>query len=107
MISARPSTRKMMWPPPRKRHFGLMQDLARDVLLVVDDDTAGVDQLEAAAVVFGRPMDPVARDPGLVADDGAPLSCDAIEEGGLSDVGPAHNDHCGSGVRHALIIAAC
>ena len=72
----------------------------RDVLLVMDDDAAGVDHLEAAAVVLGKPMDAVARDARLVADDGAPLSRDAIEEGGLSYVGPAHNDHCGNGIGH-------
>ena len=103
VISARPSTRKMMWRGGRQRHLGLVQNLARDVLLVMDDDAAGVDQLEAAAVVFGRPMDAVARNARLVPDDGAPLSCDAIEEGGLSYVGPAHNDHCGSGIRHDLL----
>jgi len=31
--------------------------------------------------MFGSPMDTVARDAGLIADDGAPLSRDAIEEG--------------------------
>ena len=92
----------------RQRHLRLVQNLARDVLLVIDDDPAGVDQVEPPAVVFGRPVDPVARNPGFVPDNGAPLSCNAVEKGGLSDVGPAHNDHCGSGVGHALfIIAAC
>ena len=80
-----------------ERHFGLVQDLARDVLLVVHDDAAGIDQFEAPAVVFGSPMDTVARDAGFVADDGAPLSCDAVEKGGLSYVGPAHDDHRGNG----------
>ena len=61
-------------------------------------DAAGVDQLEAAAVVFGRPMHAVAGDAGLIADDGAPLSCDAVEKGGLSDVGPAHDDYRGDGI---------
>ena len=78
--------------------FGLVQDLRGDVLLVVHDDAAGVDQLEAPAVVFGSPMYAVARDAGFVPDDGAPLSCDAIEKGGLSYVGPAHDDHRGNGI---------
>ena len=47
--------------------FGLAQDLAGDILLVVHDDAAGVDQFEAPAVVFGRPMYTVARDAGFVA----------------------------------------
>ena len=71
--------------------------------IVVHDDSAGVDHFEAPAVVFGSPMYTVARNPGFVPDNGAPLSCDAIEKGGLSYVGPADNDHCGSGLRHALL----
>ena len=63
-----------------------------------DDDTAGIDQFEAAAVVFGSPMDAVARDAGFVPDDGAALSCDAVEKSGLSYVGPAHDDHRGNGI---------
>ena len=62
-----------------ERHLRLVENLRRDVLLVVDDDTAGVDQLEAPAVVFGKPMNPVARDAGLIADNGAPLSGNPIE----------------------------
>ena len=77
-----------------------MQDLRRDVLLVMDHDAAGIDHLEAEAVVLGKPMHAVARDTRLIADNGAPLSRNAIKEGGLSYVGPAHNDHCGNGVGH-------
>jgi hypothetical protein len=47
-------------------------------------------------------MHAVARDARLVADDGAPLSRDAIKKGGLSYVGPAHNDHCGNGIGHEI-----
>ena len=85
-----------------ERHFGLAEDLRRDVLLVMDHDAAGIDHLEAEAVVFGKPMHAVARDARLVADDGAPLSGDAIKKGGLSYVGPAHNDHCGNGIGHEI-----
>jgi hypothetical protein len=60
---------------------GLAQDLRGDVLLIGDDDAAGVDHLKAAVVMFGSPMDAVACDAGFVSDDGAPLSCNAIEEG--------------------------
>jgi hypothetical protein len=81
-----------------QRHLGLEENLARDVLLVIDHDPAGVDNFEAAAVVFGKPMHAVAGDAGLIPDNGAPLSCDPIEEGGLSYVGPAHNDHRGGGL---------
>src|ERR1035441_7110601 len=46
--------------------FGLAEDLPGDVLVVVHDDAAGIDQLEAPAVVFGSPMYTVARDAGFV-----------------------------------------
>jgi hypothetical protein len=80
--------------------FGLAEDLPRDVLLVVHHDAAGIDHLEAPAVVFGSPMYTVARDAGFVPDDGAPLSCDAVEKSGLSYVGPAHDDYRGNGIGH-------
>ena len=80
--------------------FGLAEDLPGDILLVVHDDAAGIDQLEAPAVVFGSPMYTVARDAGFVPDDGAPLSCDPIEKSGLSYVGPAHDDYRGDGIGH-------
>jgi hypothetical protein len=81
-----------------QRHLGLEENLTRDVFLVIDDDPAGIDDFEAAAVVFGRPMHSVACDAGLIPDNGAPLSRNPIEKGGLSYVGPAHNDHRGGGV---------
>jgi hypothetical protein len=68
----------------------------------VDNDPTGVDQFKAAAIMFGNPMDAVTGDARFIADNGPPLSGYAIEEGGLSYVGPPHDDHCGSGVRHAL-----
>jgi hypothetical protein len=33
------------------------EDLARDVLVVIDDDTAGIDHLEGTPIVHRRPMD--------------------------------------------------
>src|SRR5580704_1613510 len=77
-----------------------MENLCGNVLLVVDDDAAGVNQFEMAALVFSLPVEAVAGDAGLVADNGASLSSDAIEECGLSNVGPAHNDHRGNGIGH-------
>ena len=81
-----------------QRYLGLMQNLARDVLLVIDYDSAGIDYLEAAPIVLGEPMDPIACDAGLISDNGAPLSRYPIKKGGLSNVRPAHNDHRGGGV---------
>jgi hypothetical protein len=78
-----------------QRHLRLQEDLRRDVFLIVHDDAARIDQLETASVMLGRPMDTVACDPRLIADNSAPLSRNPIEEGGLSNVGPAHDHHCG------------
>jgi hypothetical protein len=38
----------------------------------------------------------VARDAGLVADNGAPRTHDPVEQRGLADVGPAHDGNCGN-----------
>src|SRR4051794_5902591 len=65
--------------------FRLFQDLGGYVLLIMHDDAASVDQFEVPAIVFGMPVKAVARDAWFVPDDGAPLSSDSIEEGGLSD----------------------
>src|ERR1035438_3968729 len=77
-----------------------MENLRGNILLVFDDNAAGIDQLEVAAIVFGLPVKAVAGDAGLIADNGTPLSRNSIEECGLSNVGPAHNDHSGNGIRH-------
>src|SRR5262249_21358606 len=78
-----------------QRDLRLPQYLARDVFGVVDDDAAGVDQFEAAALIFGESMNAVACDARLIPHDGTPLTCNAIEESGLSNIGPAHDDYCG------------
>ena len=58
---------------------GLLQDLGGNVIGILDDDSAGVDHLEGAALVDGGALDAVAGDSRLVADDGPALSGDAIE----------------------------
>ena len=78
-----------------QRELRLAEDLSGDILLVVHENAAGIDQLEAPAVVFGSPMYTVARNAGFIPDDGAPLSCNPIEKSGLSYVGPAHDDYRG------------
>ena len=62
-----------------KRNLRLLQNLARDVIGVADDNSTGVDQFEPAAFVRGVAGDAVARDAGLVADDGSALTGDPIE----------------------------
>ena len=78
-----------------EREARLFQDLARDQLLVVRDDAAGVDQLEVPAVIPGLAVNAVARDAGLVADDRAALADDRVEKSGLPDVWPADDDNRG------------
>ena len=78
-----------------QRYARLPEDLARDQFGRLGQNAAGVDQLEAPAAVRGLAVDPVARDARLVADDGAALAQDAVEESGLADVGPAHDDNHG------------
>ena len=84
-------------------HLGLAEDLGWDILVIFHHDAARIDQFEAAAVVLGGPVDAVARDPRLVADDGAALPRDPVEQGGFSDVGPAHNHHRGDGIAACLL----
>ena len=74
---------------------GLLENLAGDVIGILHHDAAGVDHFEAAAPVIGDALNAVARDAGLVADNGAALPGDAIEQGGFSDVRPAHDHHGG------------
>jgi hypothetical protein len=83
-----------------QRHFGLLENLCRNILGIVRHDPAGIDHLEAPAVVFGHTVNPVARDARLIADDRPPLSRDPVEEGGFADVGPAHDHYGGGFLRH-------
>ena len=78
-----------------QRQLGLLQDLAGNVVVVLDDDPAGVDDLEPPPLVIGDAFDPVARDPRLVADNGPALSGDAIEQCGFSYVRPTHDNDGG------------
>ena len=50
-----------------------MENLRRNILLVFNDNAAGIDQLEVAAIVFGLPVNAVTGDAGLVADNGCLL----------------------------------
>ena len=52
-------------------------------------DAAGVHEREGAPVPLGLGADAVARDAGLVVDDGDAPSDDAVEQRGLADVGAA------------------
>ena len=66
----------------------LAKDFGGDEIRVVGDDAAGVNETRGAAGPIDFAIDAIAGDTGLVADDGAPAAGEAIEEGGLADVGP-------------------
>ena len=70
-----------------KGDFGLTKDFGGDEIFVVRNDAAGVDDTELVAAPFGFCVETVAGDTGLVADDGAAGSGEAIEERGFADVG--------------------
>ena len=88
-----------------ERHPRLLKHLDGDVLGVPGDDAAGVDHLEAAAVVLGQTVNAVPRDAGLVADNGAPLARDRVEQRGFPYIRPAHDDHRGQALclEHAAL----
>ena len=72
-----------------ERDLGLAEDFGGDEGVVVGDDAAGVDDAGVAAHPLDLAVDAVAGDAGLVADDGAAGAGEAVEEGGLADVGAA------------------
>ncbi len=54
---------------------------------------AGVDEPELAALPLGRDLLAVAGDAGLLLHDRLTATDDAVEEGGLADVGTPHDGH--------------
>src|SRR6516164_3030981 len=87
-----------------ERHPRLAQDLAGNILLVVNDDPASVDDFETAGSVLSQTVNAIARDAGFVTDDGAPLPRNSIKEGRLPYVGPAHDHYRGKSRRHLTLI---
>src|SRR5581483_11204128 len=67
--------------------LSLAIDLRRNERDVIGNDAAGVDDAEVASAPLGFAVEAVAGDAGLIADDGAAASNDAVEERGLADVG--------------------
>ena len=71
----------------------LLFDLVAQVVDVVDADAACVDQLETAVPVLDHIRHPVASHPGHVVDNGQASTGEPVEDTGLADVRPAHNDY--------------
>ena len=69
-------------------------DLAADGAVGAEVNAAGVDEEEAACAALDGGDDAVARGAGLIGDDGTALAGQAVEKGGLANVGAADNgDH--------------
>jgi hypothetical protein len=69
----------------------LFQNVCRNHSVVVRHDPAGVDEGKLHARPFDLPVNSIARDARLVADDGSPFSDKTVEKGGLPDVRPPHD----------------
>ena len=63
-----------------------------EIVHVGDAHAARVDQLEEAVVVAHQVRDAIARDAGLVVDDGDPHAGEPIQHAAFADVGPADDD---------------
>jgi hypothetical protein len=70
-----------------KRNFGLAKNLRRYEVLVVWDDAARIDHAELVSKPFRLAIEAVARDAGLIADNGAPRSGEMVEERRFANVG--------------------
>ena len=75
----------------------LAKNLGGDVLFIFGNDAPGIDHAKAAPVPLGGAVEAVARDAGLVADNGAASSDDAVKQRGLADIRPANDgEGCGT-----------
>ena len=74
-----------------QRDLGLAENLGGDQRFVFGNDAAGIDHAQRPARPFGFAVETVAGDAGLVADDGAARSDEAVEERRFADVGAADN----------------
>ena len=75
------------------REIDLIFDVPGEVVHVVDAHAAGVDELEEAVVVTHEMGQAIARDTGLVVDDGDAHAGEPVEHAAFADVGPADDDY--------------
>src|SRR4051794_40982004 len=73
-----------------QREASLPQDLGGDQVLVIRDDSAGVDDFEVLLTVRGLTVNAIPGDSRLVSDYRPALSRDCVEQRGLADVRSAH-----------------
>ncbi len=82
---------------------GGLGDGIQGLLAAAQSDATGVDQGEGLSVPLGLGADPVPGDSGLVMHNGDAAPCEAVEKGGLADVGSADD---GDDSRHGWQDAA-
>ena len=85
-----------------ERHLCLLEYFCGDVFRLVHHDPAGIDHLKLPPVIPRLSVNPVPRDPRLVAHNGAPRLRDPVEQRGFSNVGTPHYDDGGRNLRHSL-----
>ena len=69
-----------------ERDLGLTEDLRRYEILVVRNNAARIHDAKLVPAPFGLAIEAVARDAGLVADNGAPRSGQVVEQSRFADV---------------------
>src|SRR2546430_628558 len=83
------------------RRLGLPADAGLDLARAVVE-AAGVDEGELTSAPFDRRIEAVLGGAGLVLDDGDTVTDQAIEQGGLADVGPSDDGHETTAHTHTL-----
>ena len=73
-------------------HARLAQDFLGNQRLVVGKDAARIHDFQRAAAPVGFAIDAVAGDAGLVGDNRAARTGQAVEERRLAHIGPSHDD---------------
>ena len=73
--------------------FHLLQNLCRNDLRGIGDHAARVNDLDGRPAPVQHPINAIPRDAGLVPYDRLSLAAQAVEEGGLSYIGPSHHGH--------------
>jgi len=72
-----------------ERNLGLTKDFRRYEVFVVRNDAARIDYSKLMPEPFDLSIKAIARDAGLVSDDGAPRSGQMVEQRRFPNVGPS------------------
>ncbi len=83
-----------------KRDTRLRQDLARYVVGVAYDNAPSVDYIEPLAFMRGPAFNTIPRNARLVTHDRAALAGDPVEQRGLTDIRPSHDNDRRHFARH-------